>query len=153
MADALLRIREPSKSFRREADMSFRRSSHFVFSTLLRRTGMLLASLTLLATSQAFGQGITTGSITGTVEDPQGRVIPSAKVVAVQNGTNTAYTAPTNSAGAFEIHGLAVGSYTVTIESAGFSKTQLNDVATNAGRATSVGVQTLNISATAESVT
>jgi hypothetical protein len=104
-------------------------------------------------TGTAFGQGITTGSISGVVQDPQQQVIPGATVTAVQNGTNTPYTGKTNAVGAFELRGLPVGTYNVSIEASGFSKTQLNEVATNAGRATSLGQQTLGLASTQQSVT
>jgi len=109
--------------------------------------------LLLLFSSLSFSQGITTGSISGTVQDPQQQVIPNATVTAVQNGTNTSFTAKTNSVGAFEIRGLPVGSYNVTLEASGFSKVLVNNVSTNAGRATSVGIQTLGVASTQESVT
>ena len=65
---------------------------------------------------QLIGQGITTGSITGTVEDPQQSVINGARITAVNNGTNAVYNAVTNSVGYFEMRGVPVGTYTVTIE-------------------------------------
>lgn len=126
------------------------------FESPLARVASAIASfsiLLLLLSSLTFGQGITTGSISGSVQDPQQQVIPNATVTAVQIGTNTAFTGRTNSVGAFEIRGLPVGTYNVTIEASGFSKTQINNVATNAGRATSVGLQTLGVASTQESVT
>lgn len=126
------------------------------FVSPLARTASAIATfaiLLLLISSLTFGQGITTGSIAGTVEDPQQQVIPNATVTAVQNGTNFSVTAKTNSVGAFEIRGLPVGSYNVSIEASGFSKVLVNNVSTNAGRATSVGIQTLGVASTQESVT
>jgi len=114
--------------------------------------GVFAATL-LLFSQLTFGQGITTGSISGTVQDQQQQVIPGANVIAVENGTNTSFTGATNSVGSFEIRGLPVGNYTVTIEASGFSKIQVNNVSTNAGRATSLGLQTLGVASTQESVT
>ena len=105
----------------------------------------LLAVALLFCSNLALGQGITTGSISGTVEDQQQKVISGATVTAVRNGTNTTYTGMTNSVGAFEIRGLPVGTYNVTIAAQGFSKSQVNGVATNAGQATSLGAQVLGI--------
>lgn len=134
--------------------MSFRRnSSQLSPGAALRRASLLFLAMALFATELAFGQGITTGSVTGTVQDSQERVITGAAITAVQNETNTTYTGKTNSVGSFELRGLPVGTYTVTIESAGFSKTQIKGVATNAGRATSLGTQTLGITSSTESVT
>ena len=131
--------------------MSFGRSALQHSSAVMK--GLFLLALALFISQFALGQGITTGSVTGTVEDQQQQVIPNASVTAIQNGTNTSFSARTNAVGAFEIRGLPVGSYNVTIEASGFSKIQVNNVATNAGRATSVGIQTLGIASTQESVT
>ena len=125
-----------------------------VFAGRLTRILATTSGAMLLLLAQfAYGQGITTGSITGTVQDQQQQVIPNATVTAVENGTNTSFNARTNAVGSFEIRGLPVGTYRVTIDAAGFSKVQVNDVATNAGRATSVGIQTLGVASTQESVT
>ena len=114
-----------------------------------RRFAVCLVVAVALAFSSvaALGQGITTGSITGTVEDPQQKVISGAMVTAVREGTNTTYTATTNSVGLFELRGLPVGRYDVTITAQGFSKAQVNGVNTNAGQPTSLGAQVLGITA------
>ena len=120
---------------------------------LTRIVATTSGALLLLFAQFAHSQGITTGSITGTVQDQQQQVIPNATVTAVENGTNTSFNGRTNAVGAFEIRGLPVGTYRVTIDASGFGKVQVNDVATNAGRATSVGIQTLGVASTQESVT
>src|SRR5690348_11251743 len=109
--------------------------------------------LLLLLSPLTFGQGITTGSITGTVEDPQQGVIVGAKVTAVNNGTNSTYSAVTNSVGYFEIRGVPVGAYTVTIEASGFSKTRVNNVAVNAAVPTSLGLRQLGLGSASSEVT
>ena len=119
----------------------------------LRIVTFSLFTVSLLLVPQLLGQGITTGSITGTVEDPQQSVISGATVTAVNNGTNAAYSATTNSVGYFEMRGLPVGNYTVTIESSGFSKTRLSSVAVNAGVPTTVGVRQLALQSAATEVT
>src|SRR5436305_7640118 len=136
--------RSMSKQSSGEKSMNVRHKAFRSAQGILTRVSLF--SLMLLLFSQLiFGQGITTGSISGTVQDPQQQVISGASVTAVQNGTNTPFTARTNSVGAFELRGLQVGTYTVTIEASGFGKTQVNNVATNAGRATSFGLQTLAV--------
>jgi hypothetical protein len=133
--------------------MSFRYiGSGRSMNRLLNASSAVICALLLFATQFVFGQGITTGSITGTVQDQQQRVVSNANVTAVRNGTNTQYTATTNSVGSFEIRGVPVGTYTVSIDAPGFSKTQVNNVGTNAGQATSLGTQVLGITSQ-ESVT
>jgi len=57
-----------------------------------------------------------TGSITGTVADSSGAVIPSAKVTATNLGTNLSYNASSNSAGVYNLLFLPIGEYNLTVE-------------------------------------
>lgn len=61
------------------------------------------------------------GSIVGTVTDPQGAVVPGAKVTVSNDATGVNDTALTSSAGYFEILALPIGNYHLTVESQGFS--------------------------------
>jgi outer membrane receptor protein involved in Fe transport len=117
-----------------------------------RFRSMLLFPM-LLWCSLVFGQGITTGSITGTVQDPQQAVISGAKVTAVQIGTNSNFTATTNSAGIFVLRGLPVGNYDLAIEAPQFNKLKVGNVAVNSGIATDLGIQALKVGDTAAEVT
>jgi len=110
--------------------MSFRLSK--VFAPCMSAL-MLLTSFLLLVPMLA-GQGITTGSITGSVQDQQQQVIPGARVTAIENGTNTSFNATTDASGSFELRGLPVGTYNVAIEASGFSKKQVTNVGTSAAR-------------------
>jgi hypothetical protein len=78
----------------------------------------------LLVLSFAFslaGQTIT-ASITGTVTDPSGAVIPATKVTATNAGTNVSFNTNTNADGLYTFTFLPVGDYNVTVEGAGFKK-------------------------------
>ncbi len=75
------------------------------------------------------------GSITGKVTDPQGAVIPAAAVTATNIETNAASKTATNETGYFEINLLNPGSYTLTVEAAGFKKSVRTGLVLNvAGR-------------------
>jgi hypothetical protein len=80
---------------------------------------VILIGFTLTAPS--FGQ-ISTGSITGTVTDPQGAAMPNVVVTAVQTETNFESRTVTNSEGLYRIQSLQPGLYRVTFESAGFKR-------------------------------
>src|SRR5438309_7098280 len=63
---------------------------------------------------------LSTGTITGTVIDPQGAAIAGVKVLAVETSTNFQARSETNADGLYRIQSLQPGTYDVTFESAGF---------------------------------
>ena len=84
----------------------------------LRRLVVTIALLALAAGS-AFAQGASTSSISGTVTDSGGGVIPGA-TVSVTNDTGTPFTAVSNAEGTFTIPALQPGAYKVTVALQGF---------------------------------
>ena len=78
----------------------------------------------LLWQSSALGQTVT-GSITGQVTDPSGAVVVGAKVTAENTATSMKTPTQTNASGLYTIRFLPIGTYTVTIESAGFTTQQV----------------------------
>src|SRR6266404_6274303 len=87
------------------------------------KTHFLVISVLLL--SAALSAQTITASITGTVTDPTGAVVPNAKVTASNVGTNLSYPATTNQSGVYNLLFLPVGQYNVTTEATGFKKTVL----------------------------
>src|SRR5437868_6912254 len=81
-----------------------------------------LTALMCLMSGTLHAQTIT-ASITGTVADPSGAVVPNVKVTATSVETNVAHTATTNDAGVYNLLFLSVGQYTVTAQAQGFKKT------------------------------
>src|SRR5215813_9711465 len=69
----------------------------------------------------AFSQTITS-SITGTVADSSGAVIPNAKVTVTNTATNLSYNASSNAAGVYNLLFLPIGEYNLTVEVPGFKK-------------------------------
>ncbi len=62
------------------------------------------------------------GTITGTVTDPSGAVVPNASVKVTNVDTNVTSTLKTNRAGVYVANSLIVGTYRVEAEAAGFKK-------------------------------
>jgi len=62
------------------------------------------------------------GTITGTVTDPSGAVVPNATVKVTNVDTNVTSTLKTNRAGVYVASSLIVGTYRVEAEAAGFKK-------------------------------
>ena len=87
----------------------------------MRSKGLLSAIALLFAVCQAFGQQ-NTGTVSGTVSDQQGAVIPGAAVEVRNVSTNALFTAATNENGLYTAPGLAVGEYEISAESAGFKR-------------------------------
>ena len=93
-----------------------------------RRTGvwalLWVFAATLLIASPRFAhsQGGGTGTILGTVTDSSGAVVPNAKVLVKNTGTNLHFTTETSSAGDFSAPSLNPGPYTVTVEAPSFQK-------------------------------
>ncbi len=70
-------------------------------------------------TTPAFAQ-VSTGTITGTVNDATGAVIPNAQVVLTNAGTGAKSTITSNGSGNFTFAGIQSGDYSVTITAPGF---------------------------------
>ncbi len=85
------------------------------------RSFCVLCLLVVLETLAGPLNAQVTATITGTVRDPTGAVIPDAKVTATHTGTNQARTVATDPAGHYVIPLLAVGTYDVRVEKDGFS--------------------------------
>ena len=87
-----------------------------------------------------FGQSTATGSLTGTITDPTGAVVPGASVVVKSSGTGQEFTAKTNDEGVFTIPVLASGLYTATISVKGFKQSKVTDIKIDAGKPSSFNV-------------
>ena len=112
----------------------------------------LLALLLLVGTVQMSGQS-STGSIVGTVIDSQGLPVTGATVTLTNLGTNFNYTSTTGSNGGYQFQSIDYGFYKVSVALAGFKAGVVNDIKLDAATQYSVPPITLEVGATAESVT
>ncbi len=80
-----------------------------------------IAGIFLICTLAAFAQG-DRGTITGTVTDPTGAVVPNANIVVTNTDTSAVYQVATTSTGNYTLANLPVGTYVLTVESQGFKK-------------------------------
>ena len=121
---------------------------------LFHRAGIPMLALLVLAAGAgltAFAQQIT-GSIVGTIHDPQGAVINSATVRAVNKDTGFTRSAPTNGYGEYRIDYLPVGRYTLQVDAAGFKKSVQENLQLTVDQTLSVDV-TLQIGEATQTVT
>ena len=75
----------------------------------------------------AIGQTVT-ATLTGTVSDQSGALVPNVKVLATNQGTKIEHTAQSNDAGFYTIPFLPIGEYVVTAEISGFKKLVTNPI-------------------------
>ena len=86
------------------------------------RLALLLCPIVAtLSTAPMFAQTVT-GSVTGTVTDPSGDVIPNAAVVAINTGTGVRTPTTSNASGEYSLRFLPIGTYQVEVVVKGFSK-------------------------------
>src|SRR6266852_3973241 len=86
-----------------------------------------IISLIALGTCTVFGQG-STGSITGTVRDVSGAVLPGASVAVKHIETGLTRTAQADASGNYNVPSLPVGAYEVTAEKMGFRREVLRGI-------------------------
>jgi len=111
---------------------------------------IVLASLFLAAIPSGWSQTIT-GSITGTVTDPAGAVVPNATVTAKNINTNLTSEAKTNSAGVYNILFLPVGPYSVTVQATGFKTATVPSLTLSVNQTARVDM-TMEVGAVTESI-
>ena len=101
--------------------------------------GLRLIVLTLVAVTFAVAQQ-STGTISGTVSDQQGAVIPGAQVEVRNAGTNAVFATSSNENGYYVAPGMAVGEYEISVESDGFRRSVRSGVTLQVGRNAEVNV-------------
>ncbi len=109
---------------------------------------VMAMALTLFATS-AMAQSSTTGSIDGTVVDPNGAAVRGATVTVTSPNLITAKSATTGEDGHYVILALAPGTYKVVIEGSGFAKFEQTDVTVNLGKTSTLDASLQLATATA----
>lgn len=98
--------------------MSRRVSTRFAIWTLVFA---VIVGVALMDGSRALAQvSVSTGSITGTVLDPQGAGVPNAKVTIANKDSGFTQTLDTSGEGSFNSGNLPPGNYSVRIEAKGF---------------------------------
>src|SRR5687767_8188208 len=92
----------------------------FLFAALAALT---IAVFTLGVSAQEYR-----GTVSGTVTDPNGSVVPGARVTVKNVGTNIAANVVTNESGSFTVPFLVPGTYSVTVAGDGFKTSTRENV-------------------------
>ncbi len=112
----------------------------------------------VLAGSRLFGQA--TGSLSGTVQDRSGAVVPGATVTATSQGTGISRDTKTDDTGHYLLPLLPIGTYSIQVSAQGFQKVEQKDIKLQVDESREVDFslvpatvqQTVEISATAVAV-
>ena len=105
-----------------------------VFSLTLASAFFLFASLTS-------AQVRTTGTISGTVTDPSGAVVPGASLTISEASTGFSKTVTSNASGEYVFPVLQPGTYSLKVSAKGFADAEYNDVVVSAARTANITVQ------------
>jgi Carboxypeptidase regulatory-like domain len=114
--------------------------------------GAWVLGVLLLFCGQAMAQ-TGTGSITGTVLDESGAVIPGVNVSAVNERTGETRTAAANESGEFVLTALPPSVYTIRIEKAGFKSFRRTGITLSAGMRVPLGAIRLTVGEVTETLT
>lgn len=124
--------------------------SSFLKSIRIFRTCLLIAVAFVVCGPAAWAQY--RGSIQGTVADPQGGVIPGAKLTLTNTQTNETQVRTTNGSGVYTFNALPPGRFKLVVEKDGFQSKTLDNVQIIPEQPNSLNVQ-LEIGAAAQTVT
>ncbi|MGH9968434.1 MAG: TonB-dependent receptor domain-containing protein [Pyrinomonadaceae bacterium] len=103
-----------------------------LYLNALNRTLTFLFAFTVLFLTPSYAQ-VTTADITGRVTDSQQRAVKGASVTATSKGTGLTRTATTDNEGTYIITQLPAGTYDLTVEAQGFSKSLAENFELNVG--------------------
>jgi len=111
---------------------------------------LVLALMVLGFTASAFAQ-LDTGSISGVVSDPAGKVVQGAAVKANETTTGTTYSTTTSTTGYYSFPSVRPGSYELKVSAAGFKNEIYTGVVVAVGASSTRDI-TLTVGSTTEVV-
>jgi len=118
----------------------------------LRALVLLFALVAWCASSPTAHAQSLFGSLSGTVSDAQGGVLPGATVTLTDQATKTSQTTTTNDQGVFVFAAVQAATYTVKVEMPGFSSWEATDIAMRLGERRQVTGIVLNVGNLSETV-
>src|SRR6202522_1169544 len=102
------------------------------FDALRSGLPFLVQCLTLMVVVLGFAAPalaqLDTGSISGVVTDPAGKVVPGAVVAARDKATGTTYSTVTNSTGHYTLPSVRPGTYRLNVTASGFKNAVFTDI-------------------------
>lgn len=114
------------------------------------RAAVAICLLTLIASCVLWGQA-TTGTLGGTVYDPQHAVVPNARIVALNESTEAEFTGYSDGSGNYTLADLPPGTYSVDISADAFAAFTVTHTVIELGRRTRLNAS-LRVQASASTV-
>ena len=114
---------------------------------------LMVAGLLAGAASVAFGQGVNTkATLTGTVQDPSGALVPGATVVIKNIATGVTNETVSNGSGTFAVAALDAGTYEATVSLEGFKTFKIDKIVLTPGDTANV-IAKLEVGTAEETIT
>src|SRR5262245_23754957 len=95
---------------------------------LVRLSSLTMSGIFMMAIGICVIAQTGTSTVTGTVTDPQGKVLPGATVVLANPAKSFTRTQTTNESGAFSFNAIPPDTYTLEVSATGFNKAIVNEV-------------------------
>ncbi len=115
--------------------------------------GVAVVGLLVLASGTSLYAQTTTGTVSGSVKDPQGGILAGATVTLTSRTQGNALTSTVNSAGNFVFPLVRPDTYTLKVSMQGFKTAEQANLVVNANDKLSAGTVTLEVGTLTESVT
>src|SRR5687768_12961289 len=109
--------------------------------------------LSVAGGAAARGQQLTTGTITGSVQDEQGLRMPGVVVEIKNEQTNDLRTTVSNAVGLFTMPALPLGQYTLKLALEGFGGVERVGIQLRSGEVYNAGTITMRVGALTQSTT
>src|SRR5689334_22349520 len=103
--------------------------------------GMLVACLSLTTFVQPLSAQVLYGSVSGTVTDQSGAVVPGAQVNITNDTSGLKRTATSDSSGSYRILDLPNGTYTIDVSASGFKPLKKTNVTVTIGQVNAEDLQ------------
>lgn len=128
-----------------------KRDLRHIVEAVRRILPLITIATLLLYGSVAHAQ--TTATLTGTVQDPSGAVIPGAQVTLTDEATKLSRVIETNHDGLYAFPSTTPGTYTVKVEAKNFQSKAITGISLHAGDQRAVPAVTLTLGGTESTVT
>src|SRR5258708_2540277 len=117
-----------------------------------RYVSLFICILATLLITGAMAQ-TTSGTITGTITDQSGAIVPGAKITLIDDATKDQRETVGSDSGEFVFAAVRPSTYTITVEKAGFQGFRQNDLVLTQNARLALGSMRLTVGQSTESVT